>query len=113
MSWLFWNIRGIHQKDSKNHVKDLLRAHDIHCLILLEPKASHAELPSFAFSMGFTSWSHDADVNSHMWLLWKRRVKNLFSSSQALTVDMICLDNNKMIISWVYASCLKRIRQEL
>lgn len=71
MSWLVWNIPGIHQKDSTNYLKDMIRVHDIRISILLEPKAAHSELPRFAFSMGFTSWLHDAEINSHTWILWK------------------------------------------
>lgn len=71
MSWLVWNIQGIHQKDSTNYLKDMIRVYDIRISILLEPKAAHSELPRFAFSMGFTSWLHDAEINSHIWILWK------------------------------------------
>lgn len=115
MTWLIWNIRGVHQKESKIHLKELIRSHDVQFLILLEPKASHTELPRFAFNMGFHSWMHGDDVNSHVWILWKGYYKMhmLFKSSQAITLEVVNPDNQKVVISGVYASCLKRVRQEL
>lgn len=113
MPWLLWDIRGIHQKDSTNHLKELIKTHDV-LLILFETKASHVELPRFAFIMGFSVWIHGTDINSHVWILWKGqlRMHTLFTS-QAITVEMGLSDNCTVIISCVYVSCLIRIRREL
>lgn len=37
----------------------------------------------------------------------------LFTSSQEITMEVIFPDTHKVIITCVYASCLKQIRQEL
>lgn len=50
-----------------------------------------------------------------MWILWKGQciVQPIYLSSQAVTVEMRLEDHRKVVVSCVYASCLKRIRQEL
>lgn len=115
MKWLVWNIRGIHQKDSITHLKSILRMHDISILILLEPKANHSEIPRFAFNTGFTAWVHGADSNTHVWILWKGswHIQTLFIHPQAITVEITIANNQKIVASFVYANCLKRIRREL
>lgn len=113
MSWLIWNIRGIHQCYSVTHLQEVFRQHDIQFLAILEPKALHHELPRFAFSIGFHSCLHGDDGNSHIWLLWKSgiQVESLFISAQSITVNVKIQHDHSLFVTCVYASCLKRVRE--
>lgn len=96
-------------------MKDQINSHKVQILVLLEPKVAHVELARFAFSLGFSAWAHGADTNSHVWIVWKDQcsVQPLYTSSQEVTVEMRLEDKHKVIVSCVYASCLKRIHQGL
>lgn len=63
MSSIVWNIRGIHKQDFLDHLKVILRQHKARLLVLLEPKVSHAELPEYAFDLGFQFYLHVGDFN--------------------------------------------------
>lgn len=106
---------GIHQKESVTHLKDLLRQFDIMLLVILEPKARHTELARFAYSMGFPSWMHGGTINRHVWILWKPilAVEPLWITEQAITTRLTLPNSVSMVVTFVYASCLKRIRVQL
>lgn len=111
MSWLVWNMRGIHQRDAVAHLQEMIRQHNISFLAILEPKAAHHELPRFAFRIGFQSWAHGCDDNSHIWILWKCgiQVEMLFISAQSITVKLQNHLSSYIYVSCIYANCLKRI----
>lgn len=115
MSWLIWNIRGIHQWDSKSHLNEMIRKHQIQILVLLQPKVQHSEICHFVFSMGFPHWLHGGDTNTHNWIFWKdmTRVTMMDISPQSITIRMNLQDNQHLLVTFVYASCLKRIRTDL
>lgn len=108
-------MRGIHQQDSLNHLKDMLRSHDISMLAILEPKSRHSELPQFGQSIGFLSWLHGGTINTHIWILWKQgiTIEPLWVTDQAITVRVATNGTDDIISTLVYASCLKRIRARL
>lgn len=60
-------------------------------------------------------WIHGADLNSHIWIMWKGvwQIRVLFISSQSITVEIVPQNSPNMVATFVYASCLKRIRKDL
>lgn len=90
MTWLLWNIRGIHQRKNTDHLKTLLRQNSPQILVILEPKAVHSELSQFAYDMGFPYYLHGGGENSHIWVLWKNDVEisPIRVPSQAIVVQV-------------------------
>lgn len=115
MSWLIWNICGVRRRETIDHLKAMIRQKTSTFVVLLEPMVDHSEVANLAFKIGFTNWMHGGDVNSHMWILWKPdwSVEQLYITDQAFTVRVRINATQSCIASFVYASCLKRIRQNL
>lgn len=72
--WIVWNILRVHQQDSFNHLKDMLRGYDVSLLVILEPKTQHSKLARFAYSIGFLPWLHGGTINTHIWIFWKQGI---------------------------------------
>lgn len=92
MTWLLWNIRGIHQRKNTDNLKIILKQNKnaVQLLVILEPKASHSEIQRFAYTMGFPYFYHGGDANQHIWILCKHdtEVTSLPVSSQAITIQI-------------------------
>lgn len=58
---------------------------------------------------------HGGDENSHIWVMWKDRLRlsPMFSSSQSITLSIHIQHDRHAVVFCIYASCLKRIRQLL
>lgn len=88
MSWLIWNIRGVHQKESIDHLNILLRQQATSFLVLMEPKVSYTEI--------------------HRLVL-----KPLYAVDPAITVKIMVQGQLWVVTSLVYANILKRLRRTL
>lgn len=84
-------------------------------MVLLEPKAVHTELPRFAYELGFGSYFHGGETNKYIWVMWNSEVTvspfRVFS--QAITLNIQFRNQPAFIASFIYASCLARIRLAL
>lgn len=115
MSWILWNIRGVHRQESIDHLKILLRQHKTSFLVLLEPKACHNEISRFTFNLGFPCCYHGGATNAHIWIFWQAniQVEPLHVTSQEITIKMTSQGQPHINVSPVYANCLKHIRRKL
>lgn len=115
MPWLIWNVRGVRRRETTDHLKAMINQNSITFIVLLEPMVGHAELSIFAFKIGFPNWAHGRDINSHIWVLWKPEweVQHLAMSDQSITLRIQLSGGQSCIVSFVYASCLKRLRRDL
>lgn len=115
MTWLLWNIWGIHQRQNTDHLMVLLKQHNIQLLVILEPKAAHSELPRFAYNMGFSQFYHGGENNQYIWILWKPPIQILpmHTNSQSIMVKVQIPHQPDCMVSWVYARCVTRICQQL
>lgn len=84
-------------------------------MVLLEPKAVHTELSRFAYELGFGSYFHGGETNKYIWVMWNSEVTvspfRVFS--QAITLNIQFRNHPTFIASFIYASCLARIRLAL
>lgn len=81
----------------------------------MEPMVLHAELPRFAFKIGFPYWQHKGYTNSKIWLLWKTgwEVEPVACHEQAITIKARLGNVTYFLVSYIYANCQKRVRLEL
>lgn len=115
MSWLIWNIRGVHRQESIDHLKVLLRQQDISFLAFMEPKASHTEIYRLTFKLGFPYCYHGGESNSHIWIFWQANIQvdPLYVMDQAISIRIMSQGQHSFVASMVYANCLKRVRRNL
>lgn len=73
------------------------------------------KFPALLLIWALIFWIHGADLNSHIWIMWKGvwQIRVLFISSQSITVEIVPQNSPNMVATFVYASCLKRIRKDL
>lgn len=115
MCCIIWNIHGARRREHIDHLKAIIAQHSISLVVLLEPMVSHYEVDRLAYTLGFPYYHHGRDTNSHIWIFWKENltVEPLYCSDQALTVRIHLRRNQAFLASFVYASCLERIRRDL
>ncbi|KAK6127119.1 hypothetical protein DH2020_039130 [Rehmannia glutinosa] len=68
---LIWNVRGIQNNPSINHVQLLCKEHNIIVLALLEPMAS-PDFPTFCRKLSFHHGV--SNVSNKIWVFWKSNI---------------------------------------
>lgn len=113
---LCWNARGVGNRGTSAHIKDLCFNHKIEVLVIIEPKISAARLDQLALYWGFDNSMHGDLINNHIWVCWSKdiHVENPTWTHQHITVT-IFHDNipDKICYSFIHASCSLIERQLL
>ncbi|XP_019157169.1 PREDICTED: uncharacterized protein LOC109153759 [Ipomoea nil] len=114
MKIICWNVRGVSSQGSLHRLKNLVRLHKPRVVCILEPFRETDKIKELAFKIG---WGGNRCAgNENIWILWdsgtKVQVENM--SEQMITIKMEMAEfNTDAFISFVYASCNRRLRQEL
>lgn len=67
MKCLLWNVRGI--RSSFHTLLSLIRKHNVHLLVIIEPKLRSSALQSYQLQFGFSNAI--SVCNDQMWFFWK------------------------------------------
>lgn len=114
MKLLCWNVRGVGSQGSLHRLKNLVRKYKPKVLCLLEPFREEQQIGKYAFAMGFERGR--CEGNGKIWIFWDRdtEVQILEKRDQMITIKMGQAEMAKeMNVTFVYASCDARVRQEL
>ncbi|KAK6160616.1 hypothetical protein DH2020_003997 [Rehmannia glutinosa] len=110
---LIWNVRGIHNNPSINHVKFLCHEHHISILALLEPMTT-PDFTTFCKKLGFHHGV--ANTSNKIWVLWKNSIFGSLLKDCGSVIDMTfssplfhCPFND----SFVYAKSTRMERRDL
>ncbi|CAM8959734.1 unnamed protein product [Rhodiola kirilowii] len=74
MHVLSWNARGACNQGTIDYLKTMSATYHISVCGILEPKAGHEKLESFARQLGFNNSMHGGSINNKIWILWKDSV---------------------------------------
>ncbi|KAL6582742.1 hypothetical protein OROMI_004820 [Orobanche minor] len=89
ISTLFWNVRGIGNKQAQNKIRMLKRNHKFNVLALIEPKV---DLNTNFFLKRFGFHSVCANVRNHIWLFTETdtKIHIIKNTEQMLHVEVNC-----------------------
>lgn len=115
-SILIWNARGVGNRRTLTHLKDLSVRHKPQILSIIEPKVDHQRLPDIARSLGFDNFSHGGDVNSRIWVLWTSGmdISDVVWNPYQVTLSASLINSDLNICyTFVHAPCVSSDRQVL
>jgi exonuclease III len=92
ISVLSWNIRGVHNNNSKRHLKEVIRKYCPTFLAILETHVTYARLSSFWKNNGYTL-IHVIEVNGHSGGIWILR-------NYVATITTIVIDSNQYSVTF-------------
>ncbi|KAK6146624.1 hypothetical protein DH2020_020493 [Rehmannia glutinosa] len=110
---LVWNVRGINNALTANHVHLLCKTHKIHVLAILEPMTP-PNFPMFCNKLGFHNGI--ANKNNKIWVFWTQSYSAslLRDCEQVLDIEFQSgALSHKFTASFVYAKCTRVERRDL
>lgn len=116
---LSWNCRGARAKPFPGRLKDVLKGHLVHILILCETRVSGSRVDRIMSKLGFNNWIRIEATGyaGGIWAMWNREevtIHYIKSSTQALHVQGALVTNPKpFYLSCVYGELLPSLKGEL
>lgn len=113
---LCWNARGVGNRSTSTHLKQLCSDHKIDIAVIIEPKIQAAKLESLSRYWGFENYLHGSDTNNHIWICWTDNIllEDPTWTNQQVTVNVSHINfQSKICMSFVHASCVLNDRQVL
>src|SRR3954470_11042943 len=68
-----WNIRGLANIPSQRRLKKLLKANNVECFAILEPKITKNTIKDFEFKLGCSGSCTNNEGN--IWVFWRNNAK--------------------------------------
>lgn len=106
-SFIIWNVRGIANDVSISRVKYFIKAYNIDCIVLLEPKVNTSRMDGIQKKLGMTNGlANEADM-AHIWVLWKQPLdfSLVYCDNQQITIHQNHSASPGLYITLVYAKC--------
>ena len=117
MNFLYWNIRGIDNSDTRIALKNLYMSHEPMLLFIAEPMVNFAQIPAWSWpTIGVTKYcvNNRGSLLPNIWALCGNDLLAIFFfvSDQCITLEISCYQSTVYIVV-VYANNYYLRRRQL